>query len=88
MSNNQVPYRCPWVDLTKPDYIDYHDREWRVPVREDLLCPYAGHGNGQRPLVGLLPKTRNSRRTVKSAIATYGLNLVVPNIGFFENNAS
>jgi DNA-3-methyladenine glycosylase I len=37
MSNNQVPHRCPWVDLTKPDYIDYHDREWGVPVREDLL---------------------------------------------------
>jgi DNA-3-methyladenine glycosylase I len=31
------PCRCPWVDLTKPDYIDYHDREWGVPVREDLL---------------------------------------------------
>jgi DNA-3-methyladenine glycosylase I len=37
MSNNQAPCRCPWVDLTKPDYIDYHDREWGVPVREDLL---------------------------------------------------
>jgi DNA-3-methyladenine glycosylase I len=37
MSNNQVPCRCPWVDLTKPDYIDYHDREWGVPVRDDLL---------------------------------------------------
>jgi DNA-3-methyladenine glycosylase I len=37
MSNNQVPCRCPWVDLSKPDYIDYHDREWGVPVREDLL---------------------------------------------------
>jgi DNA-3-methyladenine glycosylase I len=29
--------RCPWVDLTKPDYIDYHDREWGVPVHNDLL---------------------------------------------------
>jgi len=28
--------RCPWVDLTKPDYIDYHDREWGVPVHNDL----------------------------------------------------
>ena len=27
--------RCPWVDLSKPLYIDYHDREWGVPVRDD-----------------------------------------------------
>ena len=27
--------RCPWVDLTKPDYVEYHDREWGVPVHED-----------------------------------------------------
>jgi DNA-3-methyladenine glycosylase I len=27
--------RCPWVDLTKPDYIRYHDEEWGVPVHDD-----------------------------------------------------
>lgn len=27
--------RCPWVDLTKPDYVAYHDDEWGVPVRDD-----------------------------------------------------
>lgn len=27
--------RCPWVDLTKQDYLDYHDREWGVPVHDD-----------------------------------------------------
>ena len=27
--------RCPWVDLAKPDYVEYHDREWGVPVHED-----------------------------------------------------
>lgn len=32
MSN---PCRCPWVDLSKPDYILYHDQEWGVPVRDD-----------------------------------------------------
>ena len=26
---------CPWVDPGKPDYIDYHDREWGVPVHDD-----------------------------------------------------
>ena len=27
--------RCPWVDLTKPDYVAYHDDEWGVPVTDD-----------------------------------------------------
>jgi len=27
--------RCPWVDMTKPDYVDYHDQEWGVPVHDD-----------------------------------------------------
>ncbi len=31
------PCRCPWVDLSKPDYVDYHDREWGVPVHDDRL---------------------------------------------------
>jgi len=29
--------RCPWVDLSKDDYIAYHDREWGVPVHDDRL---------------------------------------------------
>jgi len=29
--------RCPWVDLSKPDYVDYHDKEWGVPVYDDRL---------------------------------------------------
>jgi DNA-3-methyladenine glycosylase I len=37
MSNHSNPGRCPWVDLTKPDYIDYHDCEWGVPVHDDRL---------------------------------------------------
>lgn len=27
--------RCPWVDIIKPDYVDYHDQEWGVPVHDD-----------------------------------------------------
>lgn len=27
--------RCSWVDLTKPDYVAYHDEEWGVPVYND-----------------------------------------------------
>lgn len=28
-------FRCPWVDLNKPDYVAYHDAEWGVPVYDD-----------------------------------------------------
>jgi DNA-3-methyladenine glycosylase I len=35
MPKHPEPVRCPWVDLSKPDYIAYHDAEWGVPVRDD-----------------------------------------------------
>jgi DNA-3-methyladenine glycosylase I len=28
-------HRCPWVDLSRSDYVAYHDREWGVPVYDD-----------------------------------------------------
>ena len=27
--------RCFWVDISKPDYIAYHDEEWGVPFHDD-----------------------------------------------------
>ncbi|MBI4527195.1 MAG: DNA-3-methyladenine glycosylase I [Deltaproteobacteria bacterium] len=33
--NSQTRVRCPWVDLGKPDYIEYHDTEWGVPIYDD-----------------------------------------------------
>ncbi|MGP9799832.1 DNA-3-methyladenine glycosylase I [Rheinheimera sp. NSM] len=30
-----TPCRCGWVDLSKPDYVAYHDTEWGVPVYDD-----------------------------------------------------
>ncbi|MFQ5544125.1 MAG: DNA-3-methyladenine glycosylase I [Nitrospiria bacterium] len=33
--NDTSPIRCPWVDLSKRDYVDYHDLEWGVPVYND-----------------------------------------------------
>jgi len=35
MQHHNTPPRCPWVDLTKPDYVDYHDTEWGVPLHDD-----------------------------------------------------
>jgi DNA-3-methyladenine glycosylase I len=29
--------RCPWVDLSKSDYVAYHDTEWGVPVYNDQV---------------------------------------------------
>ncbi|KTF16168.1 DNA-3-methyladenine glycosylase I [Pseudoalteromonas sp. H105] len=30
-----VRCRCPWLDTTKSDYVDYHDNEWGVPLYDD-----------------------------------------------------
>lgn len=30
-----TPVRCPWLDLSKPLYVSYHDEEWGVPVYDD-----------------------------------------------------
>ncbi len=27
--------RCGWLDLTKEDYVAYHDEEWGVPIYDD-----------------------------------------------------
>lgn len=27
--------RCTWVNLEKPHYVEYHDKEWGVPVHND-----------------------------------------------------
>jgi DNA-3-methyladenine glycosylase I len=27
--------RCPWVDLNKDYYVEYHDKEWGRPVHDD-----------------------------------------------------
>ncbi|MBE0603518.1 MAG: DNA-3-methyladenine glycosylase I [Deltaproteobacteria bacterium] len=37
MGEKKAIIRCPWVDLEKTDYVDYHDKEWGVPVHDDRL---------------------------------------------------
>jgi DNA-3-methyladenine glycosylase I len=37
MKDKTAIHRCPWVDVDKPDYIIYHDKEWGVPVHDDRL---------------------------------------------------
>ncbi len=36
-TKNKALCRCPWVDMTKPDYVAYHDNEWGVPVYDDRI---------------------------------------------------
>jgi DNA-3-methyladenine glycosylase I len=35
MNASKNDYRCPWVDMSKPDYVKYHDQEWGVPVHDE-----------------------------------------------------
>jgi DNA-3-methyladenine glycosylase I len=35
--SKKIVCRCPWVDLSKIDYLEYHDNEWGVPVYDDRL---------------------------------------------------
>ena len=36
-ANNAEPCRCGWVDLSKPDYVAYHDDEWGQAVHDDRV---------------------------------------------------
>ncbi|WP_299489450.1 DNA-3-methyladenine glycosylase I [Acaryochloris sp. IP29b_bin.137] len=35
MTSSEPICRCSWVDLSKPDYVLYHDQEWGIPVYDD-----------------------------------------------------
>lgn len=28
--------RCAWLNLTNPLYVEYHDKEWGVPIHDDI----------------------------------------------------
>lgn len=32
---SEKKYRCPWLDNSKRDYVEYHDLEWGVPIYDD-----------------------------------------------------
>ncbi len=37
MAKDETLCRCPWAELSKPEYVAYHDEEWGVPVYDDRL---------------------------------------------------
>ncbi len=92
-----APCRCPWVDLSKPDYILYHDQEWGVPVRDDrtqfefLLLESAQAGLSWYTV---LRKRENYRQAFLNfdpqAVARFGeveLETMLQNAGLIRNRA-
>ena len=61
--------RCPWVDLSKADYMEYHDKEWGVPVCDDrLIFEFLSLESAQAGLSWLtvLRKRENYRRAFEN----------------------
>jgi DNA-3-methyladenine glycosylase I len=61
--------RCPWVDMSKPDYVAYHDQEWGVPVYDDrLLFEFLSLESAQAGLswYTVLKKRANYRRAFEN----------------------
>lgn len=89
--------RCPWVDLSKPDYISYHDDEWGVPVHDDRkIFEFLVLESAQAGLswYTVLRKRENYRAAFKNfdpaKIAKFGdkeLNKLLVNPGIIRNRA-
>ncbi len=89
--------RCPWVDLTKPDYVSYHDKEWGVPVHDDrTIFEFLTLESAQAGLswYTILRKRENYRIAFKNfdpeKIAQFGnqeLNQLLSNPGIIRNRA-
>lgn len=92
-----VSERCPWLDLSKPLYVSYHDEEWGVPVRDDramfehlcLECAQAGLS-----WYTVLAKRENYRRAFAGfdpeVIAGFGradVDTLLANPGIIRNRA-
>jgi DNA-3-methyladenine glycosylase I len=61
--------RCPWVDLSKADYVGYHDKEWGIPAYDDrLLFEFLTLESAQAGLswYTVLKKRENYRRAFEN----------------------
>lgn len=91
------PNRCGWVDLTKPDYVAYHDEEWGVPVHDDRkLFEFLTLESAQAGLswYTVLKKRENYRRAFAGfdaqRVAAFGdkeIQRLVQNAGIIRNRA-
>ena len=95
MPKKKTLSRCPWVDLSKPDYVAYHDEEWGVPVHDDrLMFEFLILEGAQAGLnwYTVLQKRENYRRAFDrfnpKKVAKYGENLIkvlLENSGIIRN---
>ena len=73
------PCRCGWVDLSKPDYIAYHDNEWGQPVHDDrVLFEFIVLESAQAGLswYTILRKRENYRRAFDGFVRTLSRNTI------------
>ena len=94
MAKKQTDSRCPWVDLSKPDYVAYHDNEWGVPVHDDqVMFEFLLLEGAQAGLnwYTVLQKRENYRRAFDHfnprKIANYGenkFNVLLENSGHHQ----
>ena len=97
MTTEENIYRCPWVDLTKPDYVSYHDNEWGVPIHVDrTIFEFLTLESAQAGLswYTILRKRGNYRIAFENfdpeKIAQFGdkkLNQLLSNPGIIRNRA-
>ena len=97
MNTKHYLNRCPWVNLSKPDYVAYHDREWGVPIHDDRkLFEFLTLESAQAGLswYTILAKRENYRIAFKNfdpeKIAKFGnkeLNKLIANPGIIRNMA-
>lgn len=96
-TKKQEPKRCPWLDLSKPDYVAYHDEEWGVPVHDDRkLFEFLILESAQAGLswYTVLRKRENYRRAFAGfdvqRVAEFGeeeVERLVQNAGIIRNRA-
>lgn len=75
--NNDVSEvcRCPWLDTSKADYVQYHDEEWGVPVYDDQkLFEYLTLESAQAGLSWYTILKR--RQGYRDAFANFDVNVV------------
>ena len=95
MEKEKTLSRCPWVDLSKPDYVSYHDDEWGVPVHDDqIMFEFLLLEGAQAGLnwYTVLQKRENYRRAFDrfnpKKIAKYGeekVKVLLDNSGIIRN---
>ena len=96
MNQNASHPRCPWLDLSKPDYVAYHDQEWGVPVYDDrTMFEYLTLESAQAGLswYTVLRKRENYRKAFANfdceRVARYDakhINRLIKNAGLIRNH--